>query len=632
MTRLAAFAALCVLTAATRAFAFDYENCRRVVGKNVLSTELVNSYLAGLQDDRLPGVGWSVNRTYDADKINLLFADKDAAWDADACGGAAELPRCWSSPSRRAIICNPGMAAWLARSNYFGPPILPEIDVAGRFLMQSIFGHELAHLEKGGDAIARHSPRDADALNCAASPIDPQSEENSCDERGAALACPAARASGYWELVLRSYGGMVTWDRAFKLINTFRSALRDYSPTDDACTGANGYRSMAMRRRTLGVSLVDCLLRDETNPLAKALEVEVDDFNELEKALKRGFLFSVWTDPDSRLHGAESVHALRYDAFVLSGYGANGGELSLVYRDASLVRRQRLGVGLPGRVVALHELSPLSWDLLIRGVVRARESLSRVRLSCPGGFKQLQACKLGNTRNLARLSTAAVPAYARDGSVLVAMPSSMAVYDARHDYLAFENKPAFSRSEVKLAAISDASTSVAMQFDRGGLFVAEVATPRRESFFSIALDKSCIVRDLAFRDQSLQLLTDCGNVEHSTLYSCRTQILGEILGKDLPLAHCNKQLVPALADYRLAIFGESMTLSPEIERSAWGCDNATIVNQHGWSWVHRSTGEAWKFPVERVVACNFDDNEVVGYREGKLVWLAAVSAEAPAQH
>lgn len=61
---------------------------------------------------------------------------------------------------------------------------------------------------------------------------------------------------------------------SFQLMGTFRRELRDFSPLDDACTGANGYRPFSLHRRLPSRKLTECLIKTCSNPFMDALRAK----------------------------------------------------------------------------------------------------------------------------------------------------------------------------------------------------------------------------------------------------------------------------------------------------------------------------------------------------------------------
>lgn len=627
--------ALVALSAAPAiAEGLDYNSCRKSMAGYELTRSLVENLVEGLLPAVSNEAGWNINDTFRAKSVNLLFPSREAAatWNAEACGGEASLARCWSWPNMRVVVCNPGFADWLAHANYFSPPLRPEVALAGRFMVQTILGHEIGHLERNSAGIKRHMAKNGSALSCAGAAADDNSEENQCDARGAELACPPARASEFWRLFIKSKGGQVSIGDAFQLMGTIRRELQDFSPLDDACTGANGYRSFSMRRRLLSRQLTDCLIKTRSNPFMDALIAEEKNFLELEAQLTRRQDFAAYSDPENRLHGTQAVESVGTDTFLVSGYGAEGGEVSLLMRDRSTMRLRQLGTHLPGRIVGLKASDEQSVDVIFRRSAGSSKGdggnvLSTSRVTCAHGFGQIDDCTLSPVVSGVRFGDDTVPAYGRDGSVLLAAPKKMAILSrAAGGKQIASRPPAFSQSEVKLVASRDQRLGVAMQFERSGLYVLELATPEGERSRTLSLDQSCRIYDLSFRNDILGFLMTCDDASRGEvlrLLECPTdEILDRSRQSDIRLTRCKTIDIPALVSPELALFDETLVLAPELHPAPPGCRSGVVVSQMGWSWLRRSDGPSVKLPAERILRCDAARNLVIGYRAGKIVYLA----------
>ncbi len=636
-----AMVAWVVLDVAEVATAFDYDACRASVGSRALDKGLLES----LTRDLLPAAKldareWNFNGAHDASAVNLIFPDRaaKASWDADACDGSASLPRCWSIPRSNTIVCNPGFAEWLARANYFGPPIRVEVALAGRFLVQSILGHEIGHLERGGEGGRRHMAKDADALRCAPLPVLGGSEEMACDERGAALACHAAKGSETWRLIVDAHEGGLSWDYAYSLIGRVRGEIRDFEPADDACTGREGYESFSLRRRKLSVNLLDCLMNRATNPFADSLDAEIHDFQRTEDALRERQTFAVWADPEGQFEEAPSVTGVGPDTFVLSGWIEHKGRLKLIRRAGNDIQSFLVKGAFPGRVRAARRVEPNRWELVFRQTVdeagHLPSQLSRSYLSCPED-RGLEACWVSRPERGAKTTEGAVVQYGIDGSVLIADPDRLQIFASAADSRpAVVHQPAFSTSEVHVAAIRDRRLAVSSQFVDKGLFVLEITTPERQTFKMLPLDSSCTIRSLGFDRDRLRILTSCDHLDGTVdeVIDCPSAGLLES-GLDLDLGRCSTHTFEPPSPPPLALFGESPTHAPDLERAPFGCDGAAFLSQGGWTRVEPSNRPAITLPVEQVIACDWSQRQLVGYREGKLNWLSLphelVSARSP---
>lgn len=625
-----------VLVLAPPAWALDYEACRQSLGKNRVDSGLLKHMTEGLlEQTKLPQRQWNYNGPYDPAAINLLFPSSRAAstWNSDACRGPAELPRCWSSKDQHIIICNPGFARWLEGSNFFGPPIALEVALAGRFMMQSVIGHELGHLELGGQGLAGHMRPDLNALTCNPEAPPGQSEEIFCDSRGAELACTTARGGDELQRILLANGGSLTWEKVYPLILSIRRELRAYEPTDDTCTGIGGYQSFVMRRRKLALQLVECIIKADSNPFTEPLRAELQEYERLEEELRAHQLGAIWTDPELVFSEEPTVHALDSRTFIVSGVekGTGKGRLLLIHADGPRDASHRRVGEVPGRVRMLRRKTPSSWALGFESSEPGGRGsrLSEVELVCPKGLAHWKTCTVKAPTFGGRVPMDAVVAWGADGAVLVAQAGVSRVFKRPGDKKpSYQQKPAFSQSEVKLAAIRDRELAVSMQFERGGLFILEATTPGAQRFKSINLAGDCTVQELVLTGDQVHLLAFCDTQENGgfMLHDCPVRELSSP-GQDLLLERCTKVEIPVLANTANLLFGEAFA-NPTMSAIP-GCAGARIISQGDWSWVAPADRPAFILPAEQVVACDWEREQIIGVRGGKLNWLTTPALPEP---
>ncbi len=206
---------------------------------------------------------WNFNRRYARNALNILIPRwNDDFWPSGLCGGLPREPAdCITSPKERYIICNPAVGRQLSSPLLTSGIGSVEVRFAAQFILLTLIGHELGHIQLARNSTAVHHLiryRANNGLTCfRRPPAASKTDEEKADEIGTALACAALKSSPEIKELPNTTEGVLA------ILARLEDELDEgYFSMDDVCTGDLDYPSVSRRKQTFANKYFSCFYRN----------------------------------------------------------------------------------------------------------------------------------------------------------------------------------------------------------------------------------------------------------------------------------------------------------------------------------------------------------------------------------